>query len=481
MEQQKVLVVDDDDALRDMMAAHLRRQGYHAESAPDGFQALQILKTNGPFAVLITDLMMPFMSGLQLLRQARELDPHLEAVVITAAASVASAIAAMREDGAYDYLTKPLETINELSAAVERAVAYRQLQLDREALQARSIAEARRLQLLMANISDAILSADANDRLTVINPAATRLLGQDILLGGEALTSLPKPLAALIANWQAAGGQQPATIEIDWPAGVTQMVSLTPIIGSQNAFEGWVMAVRDITHLKQLDDLKMQMLTETANKIQLPLAQAMNALTELSAAAEVKSERMANIVYRLTKAWGRIQEWAADLHELVRYEAGDTQLAEVNLSSVLAETLKVLPQDVVRSKNLKLDLSLPPDLPSVHADPSLLHKALSGLLNRAILRSAPASTVRLTGRVNRGQIWIDISDGGSPIADSELPHVFDRSFMGASPNYDSTGLELAIAKTVIDKTGGQVWVRSQEPTGSIVTVCLPAATQAVPK
>ena len=100
MEQQKVLVVDDEEILCDLMVEHLQRQGYAAESAPNGFQALQILKTNGPFAILVTDLMMPYMNGLQLLREAREIDPHLEVVVMTAAASITSAIAAMERLGA---------------------------------------------------------------------------------------------------------------------------------------------------------------------------------------------------------------------------------------------------------------------------------------------------------------------------------------------------------------------------------------------
>ena len=85
---------------------------------------------------------------------------------------------AMREGGAYNSLMKPLENISELSIAVKRAAAYRRLQLEREALQARALADAERLHLLITNIGDAILSADVQGKLTVVNPAAERILGK---------------------------------------------------------------------------------------------------------------------------------------------------------------------------------------------------------------------------------------------------------------------------------------------------------------
>ncbi len=109
---EKVIVADDDEALLRLMVSHLQRRGYQVESAQDGLEAFETIRTNGPFAVLVTDLMMPSMSGLELLRESRKLDPWLEVIVITAAGTLESAISAMREDGAYDYLTKPLGMIS---------------------------------------------------------------------------------------------------------------------------------------------------------------------------------------------------------------------------------------------------------------------------------------------------------------------------------------------------------------------------------
>ena len=101
----------------------------------------------------------------------------------------------------------------------------------------------------------------------------------------------------------------------------------------------------------------------------------------------------------------------------------------------------------------------------------MLRKALQGLITRAIARSEPGSIVRVSLHELEWHIWIDIGDGGISIADVDLPRAFERSFVGIST--DSTGLELATAKTIIDKLGGQVWLRNQEPAGSTITVCLP--------
>jgi two-component system sensor histidine kinase ResE len=475
MEPEKILVVDDDEALLFLMSSHLERQGYAVESAANPFQGLELLKTKGPFAVLVTDLMMPYMDGTQLLRKARQIDPRLEVVVITAAASVETAIAAMREEGAYNYLMKPLESINELSIAVKRAATYRRLQLERAELQARVQAESERLQSLIANIGDAILAADVQGQLTVINPAAVRLLGRNNLIGCEALPSLPRPLAVLLSNWRATSGQRPATIEISWPGSATQLVSLTPVVDAQGADDGWVMVIRDITHLKQLDALKTQTLTDTASRIRMPLVQAMNLLTEMSNPATLSAERLNDIVYRMVKTWQRIQQWADELLELAQYESGmGGTAAAIDPAHLLNDIMANLPQDMVRAKRLRLETSLATDVPPVRADATMLRKAVQGLITRAIARSETGSTVRVALREQDWQIWIDISDGGPPIAETDLLHAFERSFVGAG--LDSTGLELATAKTIIDKLGGQVWLRSPGSMGSAITLCLPTLT-----
>jgi two-component system sensor histidine kinase ResE len=474
MERERVLVVDDDEGLLHLMELALKKAGYQVSTAIDGPIAVDILRAQEPFAVMLADIMMPGMNGLELLRRARVMDPNMEVIVITAAASLESAISALRADGAYDYLMKPLDSMDQLALTVERAATYRRLRLEREALQSRMRAEAERLHAVIANTGDAILAADANGVLTIANPAAARLMEREDLVGRNAVDSLRRPFSSFIANWQAIGSRYPATVEYAWFT-TTQMVNLTPVI-RDGSWEGWVMVIRDITHLKRLDEMKAQVLSEAASRIRLPLAQAINALAELDILAS-KDENISGIVYRLTRVWRRIEEWVDDLPALIHLDSGiNVQLTDLDLQPLLNEIHTDLFENKVRSRNIRFTLDTDADLPKVNADPQLLRRLIEGLITRALLRSRANDEIRLTAHSQRGQVWITVSDDGPAVSEADLPHVFEKSIVRLDSPLESSGLELALAKAIIDRMGGQIWVGGQGPAGSTITVCLALAS-----
>jgi DNA-binding NtrC family response regulator len=103
----RILIVDDEAAQREMAGGFLRKQGFEVALAGGGAEALEELRRE-PVDLLLTDHRMPGMSGLDLLAEARRLNPELPVVVMTAYGSIESAVAAMKA-GAYDYLTKPID------------------------------------------------------------------------------------------------------------------------------------------------------------------------------------------------------------------------------------------------------------------------------------------------------------------------------------------------------------------------------------
>ena len=105
---ERVLLVEDDPAARAGLTELVRAWGFLAESAEDGEEALGKVTAFRP-AIVVTDLVMPRMDGLALLKALREQDPDITVVLLTAQGSVESAVGAMKE-GAYDYLTKPVDT-----------------------------------------------------------------------------------------------------------------------------------------------------------------------------------------------------------------------------------------------------------------------------------------------------------------------------------------------------------------------------------
>ena len=133
MTRARVLIVDDEPDMVDNCVRILGRTGYDCATATDPRRALDLLESERP-DVLLTDLKMPEMDGMTLLRRARELDPALPVIVVTAFATIESAVAAIKE-GAFDYLPKNF-SVEQLRVAVERAVRHRGLQVENRNLRA---------------------------------------------------------------------------------------------------------------------------------------------------------------------------------------------------------------------------------------------------------------------------------------------------------------------------------------------------------
>ena len=117
----RILVTDDDASLRRVLQVQLEQEGYEVAVAASGQQTLSILQLQ-PFDLVITDLKMPGMSGLELLRHARLQYPQTIIIMLTAFGTVETAVEAMKA-GAYDYLTKPVHP-DEMSVVVRRALEH---------------------------------------------------------------------------------------------------------------------------------------------------------------------------------------------------------------------------------------------------------------------------------------------------------------------------------------------------------------------
>src|SRR6266699_3487535 len=116
----RILVADDEPGLREFLADTLALDDHVVVSAPDGKAAAKLLDERG-FDLLITDLKMPGLDGMALLRKVRAEQPELEVIVMTAHGTVDNAVEAMKL-GAFEYLQKPLSGPDELRLLVARAV-----------------------------------------------------------------------------------------------------------------------------------------------------------------------------------------------------------------------------------------------------------------------------------------------------------------------------------------------------------------------
>jgi two-component system, NtrC family, response regulator AtoC len=168
----QVLVVDDEPNLRRVLGAQLSRDGYEVHTVADGEAALRILQEQY-VDVVITDLRMPRLDGLELLRRALALEPELPVVIITAHGTVDNAVAALKA-GAFDYITKPFDQ-NEVRNVVSKALRTRAL----------SAKEAREERPPLPGASYGIIgdSRPIQELRTVIDRVASTL--SSVLITGE--------------------------------------------------------------------------------------------------------------------------------------------------------------------------------------------------------------------------------------------------------------------------------------------------------
>jgi len=192
----KILVADDDRALLDLMIRRFEKMGYEADRAEDGRVAQKLIKHND-YDLIVTDIYMPHVTGLSLLRKAKEKDPHMQVVMITAGATLENAVESLNE-GAFAYLVKPFDHVKVFDNVVSRAMEFRRLILDNHRMAeaqrrrgdmlenevAQRVDQLRQRQLnlldLLGSLPDGIMVVEESGRLKLTSPVAEKWLAREL-------------------------------------------------------------------------------------------------------------------------------------------------------------------------------------------------------------------------------------------------------------------------------------------------------------
>jgi response regulator RpfG family c-di-GMP phosphodiesterase len=159
--ERRVLVVDDERYIRDVLHELFASHGYSCRTAANGREGLETFEADRP-PLTVTDLRMPVMDGLEFLRQARARDPEAAIIVLTGQGEVRTAVETLRQ-GAYDFIVKPIN-VDELLIASERALERRQLLVERREYQ--SLLE-RQVAAATSDLSAALQELEATYRATL--------------------------------------------------------------------------------------------------------------------------------------------------------------------------------------------------------------------------------------------------------------------------------------------------------------------------
>jgi DNA-binding response OmpR family regulator len=198
----RILVVDDERAVRMMLETALRAQGYRVHAASNGGEARDLLESE-EFDLLLLDLQLGDTDGIEILRETKSRWPFTEVILLTAHGSINSAIAALRY-GAFDYLLKPAQ-IQDIRERVERGLDQRRNAQQRGELLQRISESARALGIMESGASSVPLMPSSSDRIEV-GPLVLDLRRHGATLGNQMLSLTRTEFALLTAL-----AQQPDT------------------------------------------------------------------------------------------------------------------------------------------------------------------------------------------------------------------------------------------------------------------------------
>ena len=191
-----ILIVEDEPFQREMLSDVLMKEGHRVQEAENGEKALRLLGA-GYFDLILLDLRMPDMNGLEVLREAKRLNPETDAVIITAFGTIETAVAAMKA-GARDYITKPVD-LEELFLLIQRIAAHRTLVRENEIL---------RQELRARGLTSTMILHKSRDMVELINLAGRIAPSQaTVLIQGE--TGTGKELFARLIHSSSPRAERP--------------------------------------------------------------------------------------------------------------------------------------------------------------------------------------------------------------------------------------------------------------------------------
>jgi two-component system phosphate regulon sensor histidine kinase PhoR len=486
-----ILVIDDEQIMRDGCSRILSKDGWSVICAENGGQGLEEMKGHPEnIDVILLDLMMPGMSGMEVLDHIRAFDLNLLVIVITGYATVESAVEAMKK-GAYDFIPKPF-TPDQLRIVVRRALERRTLQKEAEFLRKerekslRDIAtEKSKIKTIINCMGDGVLVCDRDSCIVLSNPAASRMLkAPETYLLGNTLNqcNLPQDLSHTIEESLQTKDMSYTSVSQELSVGEPGEIFLrahtAPVRNDLGEIMGSVTVLQDISHLKELDKMKSEFIAIVTHELRAPIAAVEQQLTVIlnKMAGEV-TEKQEQLLSRAKERTKGLLDLIKDLLDLSKIEAGKmVQYKEpLSLQEVIQRVVDLMR---VEAENKKIDLqfSAPPKISLIHADRNSMEGIFTNLISNAIKYTPEGGKVWVHLGDEGGFVKANVSDTGIGIKREDLPRIFDRFYRvktAETRQIVGTGLGLSIVQSIVDAHLGSITVESKEGGGTTFSVSFP--------
>jgi two-component system phosphate regulon sensor histidine kinase PhoR len=389
---------------------------------------------------------------------------HLEQLIDELASGRKPAGFVFRNGGRFARLTYPLEKI-----------AQEQEKLHREIHD-----EAFNLRTILASMEEGVMVVDTHHTLRLVNPSFISLfelkgdpVGQTVLH-----TLRETAFEDLISAALRTGQDQRADVErtSDKRHFAVHAVPVREYAGGP----GVVAIIRDITRLRQLEEVRREFVANVSHELRTPLSIFHGYLENLIDAPSMPRKDQVEIFEILRKHSRRLNALLEDLLTLARLESRQEKMVRVSME--LPALLRSVAGDwsqKLATKKLALNVETTDDLPRISADPQRLEQVLHNLLENAVKYTEPGGNILLRAGAQNGHIEVRVEDSGQGIPPADLPHIFERFYRAdkaRSREQGGTGLGLSIVKHIIQLHGGSVAAESKYGKGTTIILHLPLDT-----
>ncbi len=515
MAKGSVLVIDDEPGLLDVLEWELSSLGFDVLAVGNGNSAVQVLKQT-EFDVIISDVRMPGLSGLDVLRAAKSMCPDTEVIIATGYAEMETVVECVR-GGAFDFVQKPFNLPSVMST-VERAVERRQLrasaQLYEASLAISANRDPRKLPELIADGALKILEAESvslwlptrdgvylahrmtkpglESRPVPVSPAAVariarlgrpKLLPQDAggdeeLKLADGATGIVYPLkvgerlAGVLTMGRWLAGRPFRRGDVERASALASQVLLA-IENSRLATQAT--ANERLATIGQLAAGVAHEINNPVSYVLMSLEAAKEVLPSVEGPPRADLEQM---IGDAMEGAGRIRDIVSDLKSMSRADGANRR--RVSMNEVVRAALRMAGAELRHRSRVELELGNDVD---VDGDPGKLTQVLINLLVNAAhaMEHRPHETNRVTVKSWRSgaAVKVSVTDNGPGIAAENQQRVFEAFFTTKAPGV-GTGLGLPISREIARGHGGEIELSSAPGEGACFTVTLPGAGQVAP-
>ncbi len=521
MAKEKILIVDDEEDVLDLCRRILETQGYDVKSTYNGYEAIEIARIED-FDLLLTDIKMPGMSGLEIAQMLKESDPGIICVTMTGFSTMDMAINALRL-GIDEFILKPF-TPNELSIAITKALEKERLRKENFRLNsliplfelnktllgtvevdkvlnrlieiAQEETKAHFVSLYLidgAEVKSHFYSVNDQNWTEVQQEAASKL-AKAVLKSGEVLTLsrdavdehyqngidqldvasiIATPLKSKNINLGAFVLAHKETVFAPSDSEFLSVLCGQAGIALENA-RLFSEIQEAYEQLRTLDHMKSEFINIAAHELRTPLA----ILTGYASVLEEEIESpYQGFVSNIMRNAMRLRSLIDDMLNLKYLESGVASLAQDKLN--LLDAVQQMVQDVsllAEEKQLDIEINIPDNFPEMTVDRQKFDLILVNLIHNAVKFTPAGGQITFQSNVNGDNAVMSVHNTGTTIPQKQIDRIFERFYQVESSltrEHGGAGLGLAIVRGMTEVCGGEISVESSKKNGTTFTVTLP--------